>query len=160
MVNGNCTSPLLVDTSSAQGTDTLLSIERLKFSDANLAIDIEGNAGTTAKIIGAVFGSQALGNKGYVGIGLKFLDAGWTHDNLSALALDATGAKTNDQIVTLLWKNVVGTIAINNEKAPYIGMLENGMTPGALALMAADTAFNIANINLTGLALTGIVYTQ
>ena len=150
----------LVDNSGLLGTDTLVSIERLKFSDANLAIDIEGNAGTTAKILGAVFGSQSLSNKNYVGIGLKYLDAGWTYDNLSALALDAAGAKTNDQIVSLLWKNVIGSTATTNDKAPYIAMLENGMTPGALAHMAADTPFNTSNINLIGLALTGIEFTQ
>jgi len=154
------TNKSLVDNSGLQGSDTLVSIERLKFSDASVAIDIEGNAGTTAKILGAVFGSQSLTNKSYVGIGLKYLDAGWTYDNLAALALDAAGAKTNDQIVSLLWKNVIGTTATANEKAPYISMLENGMTSGALAHLAADTPFNTTNINLTGLALTGIEYTQ
>ena len=149
----------LVDNSGLLGTDTLVSIERLKFSDANLAIDLEGNAGTTAKIMGAVFGKQSLANKSYVGIGLKYLDAGWSYDNLSALALDAAGVKTNDQIVSLLWKNVIGTAATMSEKAPYIAMLENGMTPGALTHMAADTDLNTSNINLTGLALTGIEYT-
>jgi hypothetical protein len=153
-------SKSIVDNSGSQGTDTLVSIERLKFSDANVAIDIEGNAGTTAKIIGAVFGSQSLTNKSYVGIGLKYLDSGWTYDNLAALALDAAGAKTNDQIVSLLWKNVIRTTAAAIDKAPYIAMLENGMSPGALAHLAADTASNTTNINLTGLALTGIEYTQ
>ena len=77
--------------------------ERLIFKDAYLAIDIYGNAGTTAKILGAVFGKESLSNKNYVGIGLHFLDAGWTYDNLAGLALEAAGAKTNDQIVSLLW---------------------------------------------------------
>ena len=114
---------------------------------------------TLKKIMGAVFGKQSLANNSYVGIGLKYLDAGWSYDNLSALALDAAGVKTNDQIVSLLWKNVIGTAATMSEKAPYIAMLENGMTPGALAHMAADTDLNTSNINLTGLALTGIEYT-
>ena len=154
------TNKSLVDNSGSQGADTLVSIERLKFSDASIAIDIEGNAGTTAKILGAVFGSQSLTNKSYVGIGLKYLDAGWTYDNLASLALDAAGAKTNDQIVALLWKNVICTNATTTDKAPYIAMLENGMAPGSLAHLAADTGSNTANINLTGLALTGIEYTQ
>jgi len=148
----------IVNHSGSEGTDKLISIERLKFSDTNLAIDLEGNAGTTAKILGAVFGKEALANKSYVGIGLNYLDSGWTYDNLASLALGAAGAKTHDQIVSLLWKNVIGTTATTNDKAPYIAMLENGMTPGALAHMAADTTFNTSNINLTGLALTGIEY--
>lgn len=138
--------------------DTLNNIERIKFKDEFVALDINKNAGITAKILGAVFGKESLSNKNYVGIGLNFLDAGWTYDNLAGLALDAVGAKSHDQIVSLLWKNVIGTTATSNDKAPYIAMLENGMTPGALAHLAADTAFNTTNINLTGLALTGIEY--
>jgi hypothetical protein len=145
-----------------QSTDQVISqnIERVSFFDTSIAIDLNGSAGTTAKILGAVFGKDSLVNKSYVGIGLHFLDAGWTYDNLAALALDAAGAKTNEQIVSLLWKNVIGTAANIGDKAPYMAMLENGMTPGALVHLAADAAFNTTNINLTGLALTGIEYTQ
>jgi len=37
-------------------------------------------------------------------------------------------------------------------------MLENGMSAGALAHLAADSSFNTTNINLVGLAQTGIEY--
>jgi len=141
------------------GTDQLTNIERLQFTDKNVALDLNGNAGTTAKILGAVFGKESLSNKNYVGIGLHFLDAGWTYDNLAGLALDAAGAKTNDQIVSTLWTNVIGTKPTAADKQPFIALLENGMSAGALAHLAADTAFNTANINLVGLALTGIEYT-
>ena len=141
-----------------QLNDVLVNIERLKFSDKSIAIDINGNAGTTAKILGAVFGKQAVTNKSYVGIGLHFLDAGWTYDNLAGLALDAAGAKTNDQIVSLLWTNVIGTNPTLADKQPFIALLENGMSAGALAHLAADTSFNTTNINLVGLAQTGIEY--
>jgi len=136
----------------------LRNVERIIFSDTNLAIDLNGNAGTTAKILGAVFGKQAVTNKSYVGIGLHFLDAGWTYDNLAGLALDAAGAKTNDQIVSLLWTNLTGIKPTTADKLPLIALLENGMSAGALAHLAADTSFNITNINLVGLAQTGIEY--
>jgi Ca2+-binding RTX toxin-like protein len=139
-------------------TDYLTSIERLKFKDKSLAIDIDGNAGTTAKILGAVFGKASLSNKNYVGIGLSFLDSGWTYDNLAGAALEAAGAKTNDQIVSLLWTNVIGTKPTAADKQPFIALLENGMTAGALAHLAADSSFNTTNINLVGLAQTGIEY--
>jgi hypothetical protein len=38
-------------------------------------------------------------------------------------------------------------------------MLASGTKAGDLAVLAADTSFNTANINLTGLAQTGIEYT-
>jgi hypothetical protein len=142
------------------GSIELRQVERLIFTDTSWALDTAGteNAGITAKILGAVFGKESLSNKAYVGIGLSFLDAGWTYDNLAGLALNAAGATTNDQIVSLLWKNVIGTTATTADKAPYITMLKNGMSPGALAHLAADTSFNTVNINLVGLMQTGLEY--
>jgi len=140
------------------GTDTLKNIERIHFSDKIIAIDLEGNAGITAKILGAVFGKESVNNKNYVGIGLNYLDSGWTYDKLAGVALDAAGVKTNDQIVSLLWANVIETKPTAEDKQPFIAMLENGMTAGALAQLAADTSFNTTNINLVGLAQTGIEY--
>ena len=108
-VNKSGSRYIVSEPTGSDGTDYLTNIERLKFKDKFIAIDLDGNAGTTAKILGAVFGKESVSNKSYVGIGLSFLDAGWTYDNLAALVLDAAGAKTNDQIVSLLWTNVIGT---------------------------------------------------
>ena len=157
-VNKSGSRYIVSEPTGSDGTDYLTNIERLKFKDKFIAIDLDGNAGTTAKILGAVFGKESVLNKSYVGIGLSFLDAGWTYDNLAALVLDAAGAKTNDQIVSLLWTNVIGTKPTAADKQPFIALLENGMTSGALAHLAADTSFNTTNINLVGLAQTGIEY--
>jgi serralysin len=150
---------LVGDKNSVAGIDTLANIERIGFKNKYLALDLDSNAGVTVKILGAVFGKESVDNKSYVGIGLHFLDSGWTYDNLAALALDAAGAKTNDEIVSLLWKNVIGTQATSTDKAPYIALLENGTSPGALAHLAADSSLNTTNINLVGLLQTGIEYT-
>jgi hypothetical protein len=140
------------------GTDQLTNIERLQFTDKNVALDLNGNAGTTAKILGAVFGKESLSNKQYVGIGLNLLDTGMSTNTLSSLAVDAANLKTNDQIVSTLWKNVFGTPATSADKAPYVKLLDDGMSAGTLAWLAADTSFNTTNINLIGLAQTGIEY--
>jgi serralysin len=157
-VNKSGSRYIVSEPTGSDGTDYLTNIERLKFKDKFIAIDLDGNAGTTAKILGAVFGKESVSNKSYVGIGLNFLDTGWTYDNLAGLALDAAGAKTNDQIVSLLWTNVIGTKPTAADKQPFIALLENGMTAGALAHLAADTSLNTVNINLVGLAQTGIEY--
>jgi hypothetical protein len=148
----------LREKSGLSGIDSLDGVERISFNEISLALDLNGNAGTTAKILGAVFGKESLSNKNYFGIGLHFLDAGWSYDNLADVALDAAGAKTNDQIVSLLWSNVIGTTPTAADKQPFVALLENGMTAGALARLAADTTFNTTNINLVGLAQTGIEY--
>ena len=144
---------------NSEVSDLLTNVERFQFTDKSIAIDLKGNAGFTAKILGAVFGKESLSNKNYVGIGLHFLDAGWSYDNLAGLALDAAGAKTNEQVVSLLWSNVIGTKPTPADKQPFIALLENGMSAGALAHLAADSSFNTTNINLVGLAQTGIEYT-
>jgi hypothetical protein len=126
-----------------------------------VAIDIAGNAGTTAKIIGAVFGEETLSNKEYVGIGIELLDAGHTYSDVMALALSAklgSGA-SNETIVTLLYQNVVGVAPSNAELEFYVGLLENGTyTAASLGVMAADTVLNQANIDLVGLSSIGLEY--
>jgi Ca2+-binding RTX toxin-like protein len=149
----------VTDKSGLEGTDSLNNVERLQFTDKSIAIDISGNAGITAKVIGAVLGKAAVNNPAYVGIGLSYLDQGMSYANLGALALGAVAANTNDKIVSTLWLNVIGFPATNADKAPFVKMLDDGMKPGDLVVLAADTSFNTANINLVGLALTGIEYT-
>ena len=149
----------ITDESGLEGTDTLTKIERLHFTDKSVAIDLDGNAGTTAKIIGSVLGKAALTNPTYVGIGLSYLDKGMSYSDLGALALNAVGATTNDAVVSTLWLNVIGYPASTLDKAPFVKMLADGMKAGDLVVLAADTNFNTSNINIVGLALTGIEFT-
>jgi hypothetical protein len=139
-------------------TDSLTGIERLKFTDKSIAIDLDGNAGITAKVIGAVLGSSSVKNPTYVGIGLSYTDIGMSYSDLGALALSAVGATTNDEIVTTLWRNVVGFNPSTTDKAPFIKMLADGMKAGDLVVLAADTSLNTTNIGLIGLIQTGIEY--
>ncbi len=139
-------------------SNTLKNIERIQFKDTSIALDIKGNAGITAKILGAVAGKQSLSNKEYVGIGLDLLDKGMSYTQLAGLALDALGLNTNDKIVTALWTNVIGSAPTAADKAPFIKMLEDGFSRGELARLAAETGENAANIGLTGIAQFGIEY--
>ena len=157
-ISTEATSVLVTGDAITDGIDTLLNIERVRFSDKSIAIDLNGNAGISAKVIGAVLGKTQVQNLTYVGLGLSYLDKGMSYSDLSALALTAVGATTNDAVVSTLWKNVIGTDATAEIKAPYIKMLTDGMKVGDLVVLAADTSFNTTNINLVGLAQTGIEY--
>jgi len=150
----------VTDKTGTEGTDTLTNIDRLHFSDVNVALDLNGNAGQVAKILGAVFGSGAVSNQLYVGIGLSYLDSGMSYSDLAALELNSAGALSHDAIVTRLWTNVVGSAPTAANKASYLDMLNNGMKVGDLGVLAADTGLNINNINLAGLTQTGIEYTS
>ena len=60
--------------------DDLKNIERVEFADAKLALDIDGNAGTTAKILGAFLGASGIQRADLVGVGLDLLDSGTTYE--------------------------------------------------------------------------------
>ena len=81
-----------------------------------------------------------------------------SYSDLGALALNAVGAVTDETIVSTLWLNVIGFPALAIDKAPFLKMLAEGLKPGDLVALAADTAFNTSSINLVGLAQTGIEY--
>lgn len=148
--------------SDTDGTDTLTNIQRLQFNDISVALDIDGNAGTTAKILGAVFGKSALSNETYVGIGLQLLDTGTSYQDLMQLALNAKlGVSVNDptQVVSLLYSNIVGVAPDQANLNYFVGLLNSHQyTTASLGVMAADTSLNTANIDLIGLAQTGIYY--
>ena len=142
--------------------DSLVNVERVQFTDVNLAFDLDGHAGQAAKILGAVFGPASIGNKAYVGIGLQLLDGGMSYANLMQLALDTQlGAKaSNAAVVNLLYTNVVGSAPPAADAAYYVGLLSSGTyTPATLGVLAADTALNQTHIDLVGLAATGLAYT-
>jgi len=144
-----------------EGTDTLQGIERLLFADSALAFDLDGHAGTVARILGAVFGAAEVANKLYAGIGLDLLDGGMALPELYALALDArlgAGYSRSAQ-VDLLFTNLVGRAPDADERAYWVGTLERGeFSAVGLTQMAAELDLNAANIGLVGLAQDGLAY--
>jgi len=150
----------VADNSGAEGTDTLVSIERLHFSNVNVALDLDGNAGNVARILGAVFGAGSISNREFVGIGLSFMDSGMSYEALMQLAINYTlgGTSNHAAVVNLLWANVIGGAPSEANLASYVGMLDGGMSAGALGVLAAGTVFNENNIGLVGLMQTGIEF--
>jgi hypothetical protein len=147
--------------SGSDGTDSLVSVERLKFADMGLALDLNDHAGEVAKILGAVFGRDAVANAAYAGIGLYYLDGGMTYESLTQLAIDARlGAGASHQaVVDLLYTNVVGVSPPADEQAYYVNLLDsNAYTVAGLAVMAADIDINQNNIDLVGLSQQGLEY--
>ncbi|MDP1649429.1 MAG: Ig-like domain-containing protein [Rubrivivax sp.] len=152
---------VLHDTQGSEGRDLLYGVERIEFADLKWALDLDGNAGTTVKIIGAVFGPDAVDNAQYVGIGLALLDAGMSYLDLMQLALDArlgTHA-SNADLVNLLYGNVVGMLPDLPTRLYYEGLVSGGQfSPAGLGVMAAETELNKVNVDLVGLADLGIGY--
>jgi hypothetical protein len=144
------------------GNLTLKAVERIVFSDQAIAYDMSGFAGMTAKTLGAVFGKDEVNNKSFVGIGLHFLDElNFSYPSLIELAINARlGANaTHAQVVDLLYTNVVRQAPDSVTRKSFTDLLDNGtLTVSGLGVLAAETELNKVNINLVGLAQTGLEY--
>ena len=137
-------------------------IERIAFSDKSLAYDIDGNAGDTIKLLGALLGKDAATNKSYLGEGLKLLDAGMSYEQLMDLAVNAIlgPSPTGSAVVGLLYKNAAGTEAPQNVLDEYGVLIDSGATTASqLAMSVAEHSINTANLDLIGLSQTGVEYT-
>jgi Ca2+-binding RTX toxin-like protein len=90
--------------------DTLLNVERLSFNDTRVALDLDGHAGSTAKLLGAFLGSAGVSNKNFVGIGLQYLDAGGTYESLMELAISTVFGETPNSrsVVATFYQNLTG----------------------------------------------------
>ena len=142
-------------------TDYLSNIERLQFSNGKVALDMSGNAGEAARLIGALLGPNYVKDKALAGIVIGLMDQNYSPQTIAALGLGTStylglaGSSSNEDFVKHVFKNVMGRPPAEAELQTYVGMLSAGTAQAALAVMAADTEFTAAQIGLTGLALHG-----
>jgi hypothetical protein len=149
----------------ADGADTLLGVERLRFADGGVALDLDGHAGSVAKLLGALFGPASLAEGDLVGIGLALLDAGMGYPELVGLAAGSplfaarAGSHDNADFVEFVYTNVVGSAPPPEDRAYFVGLLEAGVhTQASLALLACETEANRQHIDLIGLASSGLPF--
>ena len=140
---------------------TLVNVERLSLKDTRLALDLDGRAGSTAKLLGALLGSAAVSNKSFVGIGLQYLDAGGTHESLMELAISTGFGETPNSrsVVATFYQNLTGQQAPESVLDTYASLLDNDdLSLLSLSLQVAGNEINLSNINFVGLSSTGIEY--
>jgi hypothetical protein len=144
-------------------TDTITNVERLQFSDVHHAIDMNGNAGTVAKLIATMWGESYLTQKDFVGVGLQLADQGKTEAQLADLAANTSqfqaraGSFSNADFV----HTIAANLGYTGDVTGYISQLDGGqMTKGALAAMAADymasTMSDTNHVQLMGVMHGGI----
>ena len=152
-------------TSTTEGADTLRNIERLAFTDTSLALDLEGNAGSTAQIVRALFGGATLQNKAVIGIGLALFDGGMSYADVVGLAVETPDFQaliggTNGGFVDWVYQNVVGAAPSAADRDAFVGLLDSGAsTQASLAVLASQHALNAGSAELAGLADTGLAFT-
>ena len=145
-------------------TDYLTNIERLQFSNGKVALDLTGNAGEAARLIGALLGPSYVKDKALAGIVIGLLDQNYTPQTIAGLRLNTSmylglaGSASHEDFVKHVFQNVTGRPPAPAELQTYVGMLSSGTSQAALAVMAADTDLTAAQIGLTGLMLHGWDY--
>lgn len=148
------------------GSDKLIEVERLEFSDKSLALDIEGSAGLAAKVIAAVHGSESINsNLALMGEALDKLDIiGYTYPSLIQWAMDEAGlngttVEDYSDIVSTVWENVFGVLPNQAESDLFVYFLaSNTINYVSLGYLAAEGVVSTGQLDLVGLAETGIEY--
>lgn len=150
----------LQDDSGVEGVDRLQDVERVLTLDGGIALDVGADqaAGKVALVLGAVFDANAVHNEAYVGVGLQLMDQGMPLDEVCDLALRAAGAELPQDVVNLLWTNVVGSAPEPDVAQIFVDMLNGGMRASELVEFAMYHELNQAQVDLVGLASQGLAF--
>ncbi len=152
--------------SAVKDQTTLKNVERLSFSDGNLALDLASTqaAGQTALLIGAVLGKGAVTTQPVlVGAFLQLFGAGLTLPNLTAWVMTLpiwqglAGGTSNTQIATYLLTTVNGHAPTSTELNAALTSLTTAPTGDFLYNLALSSA-NQTQVGLTGLQQHGLSF--
>lgn len=155
------------DRVGTDGRDSLIGIERLVFNDGGLALDLgkTESAGKAALMMGAIYGLDSLTQPLAVGKMLTYFDAGASLQEAGAYWVGTgtiaglAGSASNDALVQLLYKNLVGSLPSAATTASLASLMDNGMfTQGQFVAAVAALDFNQTHIGLVGLAQTGLMF--
>lgn len=153
----------VTDNSGAEGVDTLTNVERLKFADTSVALDVSGNAGQAYRIYQAAFDRKP--DTGGLSYWINFLDSGNSLEQVASGFINSAefqglyGANPSTaQLVTKLYSNVLHRAP---EQAGYDWWV-NAVSSGALTREQALKGFSESaenQANVIGVIGNGIDYT-
>jgi hypothetical protein len=146
------------------GTDTLTNVERLKFLDINVALDLDGDAGQAYRLYKAAFDrAPDLTGLGYwindldAGASLLDVSVGFTHSN-EFYSLYGENS-SNVDFITLLYANVLDRTPDESGYAYWLNELDNGInTREGMLIGFSESAEN--QLAVIELIANGIEYTE
>ncbi len=149
--------------SNRDGTDYLIEVERLQFSDINIALDLEGSAGQAYRIYEAVLG-RAPDLKG-LGYWIKDMDNGVS---LTAIAQGFIASPefkgkygTNpsyETYISLLYNNILGRAPDTAGMNYWVSNMRNGTDSPAVVLASFSEGYE-NRANVASDIANGIYYT-
>lgn len=147
------------------GTDTLIGVERLRFKDSSLALDMgPGQAGEqAARLIGSAAGKESLKNKPLVGAVLALMDSGMSATEINQLIVDRgyltalAGGSGNSDALKYVFNNVIGRMPTTQEMSDLLPLVnQNGLT--WMLTSAANLPQTANQIDLVGLSDIGLSF--
>jgi hypothetical protein len=145
------------------GTDTLQNIERLKFSDTTVALDIAGNGGQAYRVYQAAFNRTP--DSGGLGFWINAIDSGASVRSVADGFVGSDEFKasygtnlTNAQIVTKLYDNVLHRPGEAGGFNFWLGVLD-GKKETLAGVLAAFSESPENQAGLLGVIGNGFAYT-
>ena len=145
------------------GRDSFVNIERFRFDDGTVAIDINGNAGQIYRLYKAAFDRQP--DEPGLGFWINVLDNGVDLKTVAGVAIDSPefranhyGDGSNKQFLNSLYLNVMDRAPDNEGLDFWITALENGTSRADVLVGFSESNENYANT--MGLIGGGIQYQE
>lgn len=164
-MNLKSNSANVVVSGGTDGTDTLINIERLQFSDSVVALDIQGTAGQTYRLYQAAF--HRTPDTPGLSSNVHLIDQGLTlHQMSAAFAVSAEFKDlygqnpTDTQFVTALYQNVLNRGPDSAGLAGWLGFLSSGQKDRADVLIGfSESPENHGRVD-SAVSITGIILDQ
>jgi methionine-rich copper-binding protein CopC len=158
----------VVDVKGSEGTDTLTSIERLHFSDKNIAFDLgDAQSAWKAVLVLGTLAPAAIKAPSTVGLFINYFDAGHSPRELFQLALDVglvnaiAGSNSNEALVSMIYRNFTGAEADKGTVdilASYLDGRNASYSQVDFLTGVAGFPINQEHVGLVGLQQAGIEY--
>ncbi|WP_296953259.1 DUF4214 domain-containing protein [uncultured Massilia sp.] len=141
----------VTDKTGNGGHDAVLNVERLEFSDGNIALDVDGNAGQIYRLYQAVFGRPA--EEAGLGYWISAMDTSYTLKNLADLFMHQKEfdqqygtAPTDAEFVTRLYTNVLHRTAEGAGYDFWMNSLGMGTSRVDVIVAFSESAENQAQV--------------
>ena len=127
------TSSGMTAVSASDGTDALINIERLHFTDKTIAFDLDGNAGQAYRLYQAAF--DRVPDQGGLGYWINEMDRGMGLSQVATGFINSAEFKalygnnpSNSEFVTLIYDNVLHRTPDAGGYSYWMEQLSSGMT--------------------------------
>ncbi|MFT4863778.1 MAG: Ca2+-binding RTX toxin-like protein [Pseudohongiellaceae bacterium] len=153
---------------SADGTQTIVDVERVFFSDKKVALDLmpEQNAAMSIQIIN-VIGAELRSDPQAVGLILDLFDSGMSLDMLAQYAIDQgwvtafAGSGSNEDLARIAYTNIYGAAPDEAQLDFALSFMDGRLanfTQAEFIATAARFELNNDAIDLVGLQQTGVEF--